>query len=508
MAAKLISTQYNFQKIPILGLVAESSANGSPPATPVNGQFWYDTTNNRMMIRENGAWVPASNENALTTASTAGGDLSGTFSNLQIGALAVGTAELANDAVTYAKLQNVSTTDRLLGRDTAAAGDAEEISVGGGIEFTGSQGIQTSAFTGDVTKTAGGTALTIAANAVTLAKLATAVTLAGIASTNASAGDITASNQKITNLATPTNGTDAANKAYVDGIASGLDPKASVRAASTANVAVTYNATGGTSGRGQITAAPNTLDGVTLAANDRILLKNQTTGQQNGIWVVTTLGTGANGVWDRATDFDQDAEVTSGAYTFVEEGTQNDNTGWVLTTNNPITIGGGAGTALTWAQFTGAGSITAGDGLTQSGNTINAVGTTNRISVTADAIDIAATYVGQTSITTLGTITTGTWNGTDIAVADGGTGSSTAAGARANLGAVGKYAADLGALTAGVALTITHNLNTTDVIASFRAAGAGGHEIVMDWEVTDANSIKVTSDLAYSASAIRATVIG
>lgn len=192
---------------------------------------------------------------------------------------------------------------------------------------------------------------------------------------------------KITGLATPTASTDAATKGYVDSVATGLDVKASVRAASTATVTVTYAQTGGTSARGQITAAPNTLDGVTLAANDRILLKDQSTGAQNGIWVVTTLGTGANGVWDRATDFDQDAEVMAGAFTFVEEGTANADSGWVLTTNNPIIIGGASGTTLAFAQFSGAGQIVAGAGLTKSGNTLT-VGAGTGITVNADDVQV------------------------------------------------------------------------------------------------------------------------
>lgn len=168
---------------------------------------------------------------------------------------------------------------------------------------------------------------------------------------------VSLNSQKITNLATPTADSDAATKSYVDAARAGLDVKASVRLASTANVSVTYSATGGTSGRGQITAAPNSLDSVNLAANDRILLKNQTSGAQNGIWVVTTLGTGANGVWDRASDFDEDSEVTAGAFTFIEEGTVNADTGWVLITNNPIIIGGNSGTALTFAQFSGSSAV-------------------------------------------------------------------------------------------------------------------------------------------------------
>jgi hypothetical protein len=182
---------------------------------------------------------------------------------------------------------------------------------------------------------------------------------------------------KITNLKDPTAANDAATKGYVDSVATGLDFKGSVRYASTASVSVTYNATGGTSGRGQITAAPLTATSVdsgtagNLAAGDRILLKNQSTAAQNGIWVVTTPGSGANGVWDRATDFDQDAEVTDGAFMFVEQGATNASTSWVLTTDNPITIGGASGTSLTFAQFGASTTYTWGTGISSSGNTIN-----------------------------------------------------------------------------------------------------------------------------------------
>lgn len=227
-------------------------------------------------------------------------------------------------------------------------------------------------------------------------------------------GTVDVASKRITNVATPTQATDAVNKSYADSLSNGLDVKASVRAASTANVTVTYTATGGTSARGQITAAPNTLDGVSLAANDRILLKDQNTGAQNGIYVVSTLGSGSNGVWDRATDFDADAEVTAGAFTFVEEGTTNADSGWVLSSNQPIVIGGASGTALTFVQFSGAGQITAGAGLTKSGNTLDVASTGGgSLTITADSINLtsgiatAGTYRSVT-VDTYGRVTAGT----------------------------------------------------------------------------------------------------
>ena len=169
--------------------------------------------------------------------------------------------------------------------------------------------------------------------------------------------------QKITNLATPTDDNDAANKAYVDAARSGLDVKQSVRVASTIFDVVLP------------LSGLQTVDGVSLVAGDRILVKNlDVTPSQNGIYVVSS------GSWSRATDADSSAEVTAGMFVFVSEGTTNADSGWVLTTNDTITLGT---TALAFAQFSGAGQITAGNGLSKSGNTISAVGTAGRIVVSA-----------------------------------------------------------------------------------------------------------------------------
>jgi hypothetical protein len=202
-----------------------------------------------------------------------------------------------------------------------------------------------------------------------------------------------------------------ATKQYVDAIKTGLDVKDSVRAASTANITNISDALN----------SGDSIDGVTLANDDRVLLKDQTTGSENGIYVVGSSPA-------RASDFDENAEVTGGTFVFVEEGTANADNGYVVTTDGTITVGS---TAIAFTQFSGAGQIDPGNGLVKgtgaSANTINAVGTANRITVSADAINIATNYVGQNTITTLGTITTGTWNGSTIAPTKGGTGLTTAA---------------------------------------------------------------------------------
>jgi len=195
----------------------------------------------------------------------------------------------------------------------------------------------------------------------------------------------------------PTTNLQAATKQYVDSVASGLDVKGSVKAATTG--AITLSGT-------------QTIDGVSVVAGDRVLVKNQSPATGNGIYVV------AAGAWTRATDMDSSGEF-AGAFTFVEQGTVNADSGWVCTTDGSVTIGT---TNVDFAQFSGAGQITAGAGLTKTGNTIDVVGTANRILVNADSIDIASTYVGQASITTLGTITTGVWNGTAVGTVYGGTG--------------------------------------------------------------------------------------
>lgn len=233
--------------------------------------------------------------------------------------------------------------------------------------------------------------------------------------------------QLIMNVAAPVNPSDGVNKAYVDSVATGLDPKNSVRAASTGNVS--------------LTAPGTTIDGVTLVNGDRVLLKAQTTASENGIYTWT----GNASPMVRTEDANTSAEVTNGMFCLVTAGTANAGTGWVLTTPDPIVLNT---TGLTFAQFSAAGA--------------SYIGTANRITITGNQIDIAANYAGQASIVTVGTIASGTWQGTPVGIAYGGTGATTAAAARANLAATGKYSATIGN-GASTSFTVTHSLNSYDV---------------------------------------------
>jgi hypothetical protein len=200
---------------------------------------------------------------------------------------------------------------------------------------------------------------------------------------------VSLNNQKITGLAAPSSDTDAATKSYVDMSIQGLDPKASVKAATTANVTL---------------SGAQTIDGVSLIAGDRVLVKDQSSAPANGIYVV------AAGAWARSTDMDEWAEVP-GAYVFVEQGTINGDIGYLCTADAGGTLGT---TAIAWSQFTGAGNISAGDGLTQVGSTLNVASTGGgSLTITADSVNLtsdivtANTYKSVT-VDTYGRVTAGT----------------------------------------------------------------------------------------------------
>ena len=185
------------------------------------------------------------------------------------------------------------------------------------------------------------------------------------------------------------------SKEYVDAIKQALDVKASVRLATTANLASNYNNSGGTLTNSGSNAALS-LDGVTVVAGNRILVKDQSSAAENGIYVVTTVGDGSTAwVLTRADDANVSAEMTGGVFTFVEEGTVGADNGYVFTHNGAPTLGT---TALTVSQFSGAGQIVAGDALSKSGNTLNVNDDNITVEVNSDALrikGISATAVGD-----------------------------------------------------------------------------------------------------------------
>lgn len=419
---------------------------GGDPATPVAGQIYYRTTDNTIYVYNGTAWVALATGTVADASPSAkgviqlAGDLAGTATSPQIAPGVITDAEIAaGAAIAMAKLA-VNPVVR--------------------ANHTGTQ------------------------LAATVSDFDTQVRLSRLDQLAAPTALVSVNSQRITNLADPTAAQDAATKAYVDATLSGLDVKASVRAASTANV--------------NIASPGTTLDGVTLANGERVLLKDQTTGSQNGIYVFN--GSASN--LTRAADADTSVEVTPGMFTFVEEGTANADTGWVLTTNAPIILGT---TALVFTQFSGAGQITAGNGLAKTGNTLDVNVDAASIEINADILRVKAAGITNAMLAG-GVDLTSKVTGT-LPIANGGTGGATAAAARTALSAVGKYAVSIGN-GAATAFTVNHALGTTDVQCQLWETGGGKLLVEAEVAIVDANNITVTFASAPATNAYRAVVMG
>ena len=276
-------------------------------------------------------------------------------------------------------------------------------------------------------------------------------------------GSVSLNSQKITNLATPTADGDAASKSYVDGVSQGLDIKEAVKVATTANITL---------------SGTQTIDGVAVSADERVLVKDQSTQSQNGLYLCKS------GSWARTDDLAAGSDASS-VFVFVDQGTVNSENGFVCTTSKGSAVVGTNNLAFT--QFSGAGQITASDGLSKSGNTLSVDLKSNGglvIESTEIAVDLSASSI------------TGT-----LAISDGGTGSTSASASRSALGlAIGSdvqaHDADLDALSgcqSGAASALA-SLTSTEVSILDGATVTTSELNVMDGGTSATSTTLATAD--------------
>jgi len=389
--------------------------------TGVSGQVYYNTASNRVGWYDGTAWqeiYPSTSANTVNT--DVRRDANGDFAARII--TATNFTGLASQATVLAANQSFSVT----GKATAA-----------GINFNGSAGVALNitalaVVPGDITLATG--SFIVGASGVGAATLKSNIPLSGF---GAAGGDVSLGGFALTNLAATTsadNDNYAATKGYVDAVASGLDIRGSCRVATATPLptnTLSLNVLAATS------VGALTVDGVAVVAGNRILVKDEATAANNGIYTVTNPGTASAAfTLTRALDFDGTpaAEVSSGAFTFIEEGSTYADTGWVLTTNNPITLNS---TGLAWTQFSGSGSFVAGYGVARSGNTLNffanAGWATGDLFYGASATTLGAVAAGGANKVLLSSSGAPTWGlvpltthvtGT-LPVANGGTGAAT-----------------------------------------------------------------------------------
>lgn len=295
---------------------------------------------------------------------------------------------------------------------------------------------------------------------------------------------------KVTGLNDPTGDLDAVNKRYVDAVAQGLQPKKSVRVGTTTNITL---------------SGLQAIDGVTVVANDRVLVKNQATASQNGVWLANAAA------WTRSTDYALGISAKS-TFMFIEEGVTQSDSGWTCINDNGSDIVGTANLAYT--QTTGAGQIIAGTGMTKTGNQLDINAGDASIVMSADSFRVGVDNLTLEVITGVGVrVKANSINAAHIQTAALGAGlgggNGTPIFVQGHTFVVGSTLARkmtiLGNIGGGVATTFTHGLNTQDVDVLIKDAAT--HEpFIIDWLPNTPNTITVTAN--GSTRAVKAIILG
>jgi hypothetical protein len=465
-----------------------------------NGALRYNTDTLTFEGYANGAWGAITTGTGVTSIATGTGLTGGPITS-------TGTISIADTAVTAGSYTTANITVNAQGQITAAsngAGGVTSFSAGstgltpatattGAIALAGTLNVANGG-TGANTLTGyvfgnGTSAMTASATipnaGLTNSSLTVGTTNIALGATSLTLGGLTS----IAVTQDPTSALQLATKQYVDAVAEGLHVHASCAAATTGTLAsitggtVTYN--NGTAGVGAtltLSVALTVLDGYTLLNGDRVLVKNEATQANNGIYTWATGGT----VLTRATDFDTAAEMASGDFTFISNGTLYANTGWVQT--DPVTVVGTS--PVTWIQFSGAGAYTAGTGLTLTGTQFSITNTAVTAAAYGSATQVGTftvnaqgqlTLAGNTTVTpAVGSITgLGTGVATALAINTGST------GAFAVMGSAASFTTVESTVATG---TAPFTVASTTQVANLNAATAGTATNATNVGITAASS--------------------
>ena len=450
---------------------------GDRPVAPVNGMIRYNTTIGLFEGYINGSWQTLAAGSGVTSIATgtglSGGPITSTgtisIANTTVTAGSYGSSTEVGTFTVNAQGQltaaaNVSITPASIGAVSSVLGTANEItatpagtvvtlSLPSALTFTGKT-ITGGTYTGASINGSTNTLTNIGNASLTNSSVTVGTTAIALGASSLTLGGLTS----VAVTQDPVAALDLATKQYVDAVAEGLHVHAPSAAATTGTLAsitggtVTYN--NGTAGVGAtltLSVALTVLDGYTLLNGDRVLVKNEVASANNGIYTWATGGT----VLTRATDFDTAAEMASGDFTFVTNGTLYANTGWVQT--DPVTVVGTS--PVTWIQFSGAGTYTAGTGLTLTGTQFSITNT----AVTAGAYG-SATQVGTFTVNAQGQLTLA--GNTTVTPAVGsitGLGTGVATALAVNVGSAGAFVTFNGALGTPSSGTVTNLTGTASI---------------------------------------------